>query len=104
MDLNRPELNFKPKLRVINDDQIARIHMATLEVLEITGIKMTQPRGVEMMAGAGARVDGNRVRIPSWMVEDAIRRAPSRVVLGNRNGERSVFLEGDNSWFGPSLD
>jgi trimethylamine--corrinoid protein Co-methyltransferase len=104
MDLNRPELNFKPKLRVINDDQIARIHMATLEVLERTGVKMTHPRGVEMLAGAGARVDGNRVRIPSWMVEDAIRRAPSRVVLGNRNGERSVFLEGDNSWFGPSLD
>ena len=73
MDLNRPELNFKPKLQVINDDQIARIHMATLEVLERTGVKMTHPRGVEMLAGAGARVAGNRVRIPSWMVEDAIR-------------------------------
>ena len=104
MDINRPELNFKPKLRVINDDQIAQIHMATLEVLERTGVKMTHPRGVELLAGAGARVEGNRVRIPSWMVEDAIRKAPSRVVLGNRNGERSVFLEGDNSWFGPSLD
>ncbi len=104
MDINRPELNFKPKLRVINDDQIAQIHMATLEVLERTGVKMTHPRGVELLEGAGARVEGNRVRIPSWMVENAIRQAPSRVVLGNRNGERSVFLEGDNSWFGPSLD
>ncbi len=104
MDMNRPELNFKPKLRVINDDQIAQIHMATLEVLERTGVKMTHPRGVELLEGAGARVEGNRVHIPSWMVEDAIRKAPSRVVLGNRNGERSVFLEGDKSWFGPSLD
>jgi len=104
MDMNQPELNFKPKLRVINDDQIAKIHTATLEVLERTGIKMTHPRGVELLEGAGARVEGNRVRIPSWMVEDAIRKAPSRVVLGNRNGERSVFLEGDESWFGPSLD
>ena len=104
MDMNLPELNFKPKLRVINDDQIAQIHMATLEVLERTGVKMTHPRGVELLEGAGARVEGNRVRIPSWMVENAIRQAPSRVVLGNRNGERSVFLEGDNSWFGPSLD
>jgi trimethylamine---corrinoid protein Co-methyltransferase len=104
MDMNRPELNFKPKLRVINDDQIAQIHMATLEVLEKTGVKMTHPRGVELLEGAGARVQGDRVRIPSWMVEDAIRKAPSRVVLGNRDGERSVFLEGDTSWFGPSLD
>ncbi|MGD8794501.1 MAG: trimethylamine methyltransferase family protein, partial [Anaerolineae bacterium] len=42
--------------------------------------------------------------IPAWLVEDAIRRAPARVVLGNRNGERAVFLEGSKSWFGPSLD
>ena len=104
MDMNRPELNFKPKLRVINDHQIAQIHMASLEVLEKTGVKMTHPRGVELLEGAGARVQGDRVRIPSWMVEDAIRKAPSRIVLGNRNGERSVFLEGDTSWFGPSLD
>ena len=99
-----PELHFKPKLQVINDDQIRHIHIATLEVLERTGVKMTHPRGLELLDGAGARVDGDRVRIPAWMVEDAIRKAPSRVVLGNRNGERSVFVEEDKSWFGPSLD
>ena len=99
-----PELHFKPKLQVINDDQIRQIHMATLEVLERTGVKMTHPRGLELLDGAGARVEGERVRIPAWMVEEAIRKAPSRVILGNRNGERSVFLEEDKSWFGPSLD
>jgi trimethylamine--corrinoid protein Co-methyltransferase len=99
-----PELHFKPKLQVIDDDQIRQIHMATLEVLERTGVKMTHPRGLELLEGAGASVEGERVRIPAWMVEDAIRKAPSRVVLGNRNGERSVFLEQDKSWFGPSLD
>ena len=99
-----PELNFKPKLQVINNDQIAHIHMATLEVLERTGVKMTHSRGLELFDGAGAKVDGDRVRIPAWLVEDAIRKAPSRVVLGNRKGERTVFLEGDKSWFGPSLD
>jgi len=36
--------------------------------------------------------------------EEAIRKAPSRLILGNRNNERSVFLEGDRSFFGPSLD
>jgi trimethylamine--corrinoid protein Co-methyltransferase len=72
-------LHFKPKLQVINDDQIRHIHIATLEVLERTGVKMTHPRGLELLDGAGARVDGDRVRIPAWMVEDAIRKAPSRV-------------------------
>jgi len=104
MGIRQPELYFKPRMQVINEEQIKQIHMASLEVLERTGIKMTHPRAVEMLAGAGARVDGDRIRIPAWMVEDALRKAPSRVVLGNRKGERSVFLEGDKSWFGPSLD
>jgi len=104
MGIQTPELHFKPTMQIINEDQIREIHLAALEVLERTGIKMTHPRGVELLAGAGAKVDGDRVRIPAWLVEDAIRKAPSRVVLGKRTGERSVFLEGNKSWFGPSLD
>ena len=97
MGMNTDELYFKPKLRVINDDQIEQIHLATLEVLEQTGIKMTHPRGLELFDGTGAKVDGDRVRIPAWMVEDAIRKAPPRLVLGKRSGERTVFLERDKN-------
>ncbi len=99
-----PELYFKPRLCVLNDDQVEQIHLATLEVLERTGVQITHPRALELLDGAGARVEGDRVRIPGWMVEDAIRKAPPRVVLGQRNGERSVFLEGEKVWFGPSVD
>jgi trimethylamine--corrinoid protein Co-methyltransferase len=104
MAIKIPELHFEPRLKVIETDQIRQIHMASLEVLERIGVKMTHPRAVEILAGAGAKVDGDRVRIPSWMVEDAIRTAPSRVVLGRRNGERAVSIEAGKTWFGPSLD
>jgi len=67
-----PELNFKPKARVIGAEQIEQIHMATLEVLEHTGVQITHPRALDLLHSAGARVDGDRVRIPAWMVEDAI--------------------------------
>jgi len=99
-----PDLTFRPRLSVLDDDQIEQVHQATLEVLERTGVQMTHPKAVELLHGAGARVDGDRVHIPAWMVEDAIRTAPPRVVLGNRNGERTVFLEDKKHWFGPSLD
>jgi trimethylamine--corrinoid protein Co-methyltransferase len=99
-----PELEFRPRLSVIDDDQIQHIHQATLEVLERTGVQITYPPALELLDGAGARVDGDRVRFPAWLVEDTIRKAPSRVVLGNRSGERQVFLEGDKYCFGPSLD
>ncbi len=104
MGMNTDELYFKPKLRVINDDQIQQIHMATLDVLEHIGVKMTHKRGVEILEGGGAKVEGDRVRIPSWMVEDAIRKAPHRLVLGKRTGERALVVEADKSYFGPSLD
>ncbi|OQY51413.1 MAG: hypothetical protein B6230_04970 [Desulfobacteraceae bacterium 4572_89] len=104
MGMHTDELYFKPRLQVINDAQIQQIHMATLEVLERTGIKLTHPGAKELLASAGARVDKDRVRIPSWMVEDAIRKAPGRIVLGKRTGERTVTLERDKSYFGPSLD
>ena len=83
MGMTTDELYFKPSLRVINEDQIRQIHAATLEVLERTGIRMPHARGLELLDGAGARVDGNRVRILTWLVEDAIRKAPSRLVLVN---------------------
>ena len=85
------------------DDELYEIHLATLEVLERTGVQIKHSRALEILTGAGARVDGDRVRMPAWMVEEAIRQAPSRVVLGRRNGERSVHLEGDKVWFGLHL-
>lgn len=99
-----PDLRFKPRLAVLSVEQIEQIHLATLEVLERTGVQIAHPRALEILHGAAARVEGNRVHIPAWLVEDAIRTAPSRVVLGKRSGERSVYLEGDKVWFGPSVD
>jgi trimethylamine--corrinoid protein Co-methyltransferase len=99
-----PEIKFRPQLKVINDYQIQQIHQATLEVLERTGVEVSHPRALEILQGAGAHVDGTRVRIPSWLVEDALHKAPKRIVLGNRDGQRKVFIEGDKSWYGPSLD
>jgi trimethylamine--corrinoid protein Co-methyltransferase len=99
-----PEIKFRPQLKVINDYQIQQIHQATLEVLERTGVEISHPKALEILHGAGAHVDGERVRMPSWLVEDALQKAPTRVVLGDRKGKRKVYLEGDKFWFGPSLD
>ena len=47
MGMTTDELYFKPRLQVVNDAQIAQIHMATLDVLERTGIKITHPKALE---------------------------------------------------------
>ncbi|MDR1165620.1 MAG: trimethylamine methyltransferase family protein [Deltaproteobacteria bacterium] len=102
--MNVDNLRFTPRLKIINDAQIARIHGATLDVLEKTGVQITHKRALEALSGIGARVSGNRVRIPAHLVEKAIASAPSRIRLGNRAGETALTLGDRRSWFGPSLD
>ena len=103
MQSNR-ELFNKPRLNVLNIGQIEQIHLATMEVLERTGIRITHRKALELLDGAGANVNGNRVRIPAQLVEEAIQTSPSRFALGKRNGEPAVFLEDNKSWFGAGLD
>lgn len=104
MGMTTDELYFKPRLQVIDDVQIKQLHEATLDVLERTGVKISHPKALEILLGAGAKIEEERVKIPGWLVEDSIRKAPSRIVLGTRTGKRVVFLERDKSFFGPSLD
>jgi trimethylamine--corrinoid protein Co-methyltransferase len=46
----------------------------------------------------------NRVRIPAYMVEEAIRSAPSLVTIWDREGRRAMELEGQNVYFGTGSD
>ncbi len=94
----------KPTIQVLNAYQIDRLHEATATVLERTGIKVTHAGALEILASNGARVENDRVRIPRDMLEAAIASAPSRIVLGNRNGEAAIVLEDDVSWFGTTID
>lgn len=98
------ELNFTPTMQILNDQQLSAIHSATIKVLETTGVTMTHPKGLEILAGAGCKIDGSRVRIPADLVEKAISTAPKSVTLGNRNDSRQIVLEGKKTYFGATID
>jgi len=97
---------MRPKLRlqVVEEAQIDQIHAATARVLEKTGVRITHGKAREIFASAGARVEKDRVHISREMLEDAIEKAPPRIVLGNRSGEPAIVLEEGRSWFGATLD
>ena len=92
--------NSSLSLSVFTEQQKDEIHSAVLEVLEDVGIEVHSAKALEVFKKGGAFVSGNRVRIPPAMVEKAIRSAPSRVVLSNRLGERKLFLENNNFYYG----
>lgn len=103
-DNTETTLRFTPRLQVLDDRQIGKLHTATVALLERTGVRVTHPRAREIFAGAGAKVDGDRVRIPGDLLESALAQAPGRVVLGNRSGQEAVVLEREAAWFGATID
>ena len=94
IDRNLGDLGDHPRLRVLNDTKLKRLHQATLEVLETIGIKMTRPETRAMMAAAGCTVDGQIVKMPPQLVEDAIAAAPKQITIYNREGEEALHLGG----------
>lgn len=97
-------VNRTTQFRVLSEDQMEDIHLAVLEVLERTGIKVHSEEGLAAYRKAGAKVEGERVWIPSYLVEEAIRRAPRRVALCNRDGSRTVLLEDHKVYYGTGSD
>ena len=96
---------FSSQYARISTEQCRKLHWASLEVLERTGVRLFDPAAVEIVRKAGALVTGeDRVRIPSGLVEKALATVPKRVVLCTRNGERRVQIEGHKCFYGPGSD
>jgi len=87
---------YKP----LTEEQIRRIHEASLTVLEGTGISVDNEEALALFRKGGARLDGRRVRIPSTMVEKAVDQAPSRVLLAGRDPAHDLVLEGKRVYAG----
>lgn len=96
---------FRPRLKVLNRDQARAIHKAALEILDRTGFKMDHPQALERLVGAGCRVSqGNWVKLPAYLVEEALRTVPPHFTLYNQQGQRALRLTDMNSFFGTGSD
>jgi trimethylamine--corrinoid protein Co-methyltransferase len=86
----------RPRLEVLSPEAIARIHEATLTVIERVGVRFPSPRALDAWAAAGAQVDRTTgiVRAPARLIEDALRTAPPRYVLAARDPARDLPLDG----------
>ncbi|MFQ6100253.1 MAG: trimethylamine methyltransferase family protein [Anaerolineae bacterium] len=94
-----------PQFSVLSESQIRDLHLAALEVLRRTGVRFHHEGAVDILKQAGAFVsDGNLVKFPARMVEDAISSVPGRVIMCDRDGEPAMFLEGSKASFGTGSD
>ena len=95
-----------PHLQMFDAAQCEHIHLAALEVLRRTGVRVHQNEALRLLKDAGAHVDdGTLVKIPAALVQWALRQAPSQIGLCARGSDRVVAaLAGRDTTFGPGSD
>lgn len=80
-----------PNFKVWTQDQCHEMHLKSLEILERTGVVVLDDDALNIYRKGGALVKGNRVYIPGWMVEEALRTAPEKITL--RRPDKTIRLE-----------
>jgi trimethylamine--corrinoid protein Co-methyltransferase len=92
-------------LRLLSDEQLKEIHQASLQILGQTGVRVHDTEARDLLGDAGCLIsDGDLVKFPAAVVEEAVAHAPPRVELHHRSGESRLVLEGQTSYFGTGSD
>lgn len=95
---------LSPQLRWFSSGQLDEIHSATIDVLERAGVRVDHRESLKLLKDAGCLVEDSIVRIPGWLIEEAIRFAPSKINIYDREGMPAMSLEGNRTYFGAGSD
>jgi len=88
-------------LNTFSEDELYEIHLATLEILDETGVFVEDPQALEAFEAAGAKIDKEQkiARLPSYLVEDCVRSAPAKILLAGRGPEKDFVVENNRVGF-----
>ncbi len=88
---------YKP----LTEAEVARIHQAALEALEVIGLSQAPPSGVEILTNAGGvQGDDGRIRFSRGLVEDMLAIAARNITLHGREEKHDLHLSGSKVHFG----
>ena len=84
--------------------RVRKIHLASLEILDRTGVDVHDEKARQILVKGGARCDGLRVHIPEYMVTGRSAPTPKRMTLYNRKGKVALRAGGYNTYYGGGSD
>lgn len=79
-------------IEVLSSSELQQIHDASMEVLESVGVEILNKEALEIFKAGGATVNGNRVTLPSNVVEAAIESAPASFTLTGRDPKKTIII------------
>ncbi|MFX1279709.1 MAG: trimethylamine methyltransferase family protein [Promethearchaeota archaeon] len=99
------KVQCKPHYRLLTEEQIKKIHLASLEILANIGVQISHEEGLQLLEKNECEIgDNNIVRIPNWLVEKCMKNVPSQIIMFNRKGQEAMKLGGRNIYFGLGTD
>ncbi len=102
-DQPTPVLNSR--LTLLSAEKCQAIYDGALTIIADIGMKVPHQIARDLLAGAGASVEGDDlVRIPRELVAKARATVPRMIDVHDRNGELAMQLGGFNSYFGTGSD
>jgi len=101
---NRIKSISDPKitLDILNPKEVEKIHGATLEIIQETGVRFPSQTALDMWERHGATVNRDTmvVKAPKELIENAIRRCPPSYTLAARNETQDLPLDGNHVYLG----
>ena len=87
---------FKP----LSKKDIEKIHETSLRILEEIGVKASLEEALVVFRKHGAKIDGDRVRIPPSVVEQALKLVPHKFLMAGREEKQDLFMEDKRVYLG----
>jgi trimethylamine--corrinoid protein Co-methyltransferase len=89
-------------LSLLSQEDLARLHSATLEIIETTGIRFPSEKALDIWEANGASLDRKSmiVRAPGQMIEEAMAQAPPAFTLAARDPDQDLAMDGNHVYLG----
>jgi trimethylamine--corrinoid protein Co-methyltransferase len=99
-----PPANPLPPLEVLLPEQLERVHLTSLDILENIGLDFLDDEALNIWQKAGTKVDpaARRVWPDRGLVLEAVAQAPASFTWRARNPAHNVSVGGNTLTFGPS--
>ena len=94
---------LRPSTRLLTDSFAKKIIDESFLLLERVGVFVENEEAVNLLRGAGARIDAasRRVFLSPSIIENALSSAPRSIALFDASGDRSFIVGGDEIHFDP---
>ena len=91
-----------PTLSVLSEQEMVEIDRASREVLQEVGVHVAHGEAMDIYDKAGARVDEKDkiVKIPSYLIDDALSKCSPSILLHGRDGVSPLTVGGWRTYFG----